>query len=70
MGSFVFVKKNYESSNLFIAFSYIHFSNAAARVLRRCLNENAKKEALKREEAYAKVNKWENGKMQPKKGAL
>ncbi len=43
--------------------SYIKYSNVAARVVRRCLEENTKKEALKREEQFAKINQWANGKM-------
>jgi hypothetical protein len=30
--------------------------------LRRCVQENAKKEALKREEAHARITKWAEGK--------
>lgn len=47
---------------LFFLFSYVQFSNAAARVVRRCLQENAKKEAMKREDAAARVTKWQDGK--------
>ena len=46
--------------------SYVQFSNVAAKVVRRCIQDNLKKEALKREEAFAKVNKWEAGKLAPK----
>ena len=35
----------------------------AARILRRCVQENASKDALKREETFAKVNKWKDGKI-------
>lgn len=44
-------------------FSYIKYSNVAAQLTRRCVNEEAKKNAAKREETYAKINKWVDGKM-------
>ena len=43
--------------------SYIKYSNIAAKVVRRCVQESAKKEAMKREEQFAKINQWANGKM-------
>jgi len=43
--------------------NYIKFSNIAAKVTRKCVVENAKKEAAKREDQYAKINQWVNGKM-------
>lgn len=46
-----------------LIFSYIKYSNVAAQLTRRCVNEEAKKNAAKREETYAKINKWVDGKM-------
>lgn len=43
--------------------SYVKFSSVAARVVRRCLQEESKKKAMKNEEAYANINKWVDGKM-------
>ncbi|RNA37997.1 ATP synthase subunit mitochondrial-like isoform X1 [Brachionus plicatilis] len=43
--------------------NYVQFSNIASRIVRRCVQENAKKDAIKREEAHARINKWQDGKM-------
>lgn len=53
-------------SYIFVFESYVKFSNIAARVVRRCVNESQQKEAAKREEAFAKVTKWSEGKAQTK----
>jgi hypothetical protein len=34
-----------------------------ARTLRRCLKTSAAKEAMKREESFVRVNKWQGGKI-------
>ena len=44
-------------------FSYIQFSAVCARTLRRCLKSSVAKDALKREESYVRVNKWQGGKL-------
>lgn len=44
--------------------NYVQFSNIAAKVVRRSLQDAAKKDAIKREEAVARINKWQDGKMQ------
>lgn len=43
--------------------SYIQYSAVCARTLRRCLKSSAAKEALKREESFVRVNKWQGGKL-------
>lgn len=50
------------SSSIFF-FSYIQYSAVCARTLRRCLKSTAAKEAMKREESYVRVNKWQGGKI-------
>ena len=55
---FVFSKRNPR-----ILFSYIQYSAVCARTLRRCLKSSVAKEALKREESYVRVNKWQGGKL-------
>jgi len=47
----------------YFKFSYVKFSNIAAKVTRRCVNENLRKEAVKRDEQLARVNRWAEGKM-------
>jgi hypothetical protein len=42
--------------------SYLQYSSLCAKALRRCLQEAPKREALKREESFAKVNRWQDGK--------
>ncbi|KAJ3396236.1 hypothetical protein HDU92_003694 [Lobulomyces angularis] len=42
--------------------SYLQYSNIAAKALRNVLKEAPKLEALKREEQYARIAKWTNGK--------
>ena len=54
---------------IYIYLSYIKFSNIAAKVTRRCVNENLKKEAIKRDEQLAKINQWAEGKMIKAAGA-
>lgn len=49
--------------NLKANFSYIQYSAVCARTLRRCLKPNAAKEAMKREESYVRVSKWQGGKL-------
>lgn len=44
--------------------NYVQFSNIAAKVVRRSLQDAAKKDAIKREEAVARINKWQDGKIQ------
>ncbi len=34
-----------------------------ARTLRRCLKSSVAKEAMKREESYVRVSKWQGGKL-------
>ena len=43
-------------------FSYVQYSNVAAKVVRRCLKGDAKSEAAKREVVSVKFTKWEGGK--------
>ncbi|UJR15121.1 hypothetical protein I4U23_002086 [Adineta vaga] len=43
--------------------NYIQYSAVCARTLRRCLKSSAAKEAMKREESYVRVNKWQGGKL-------
>jgi hypothetical protein len=49
--------------SIFSSFSYIKYSNIAAALTRRCAKEEVKKNAAKREENYAKIVKWVDGKM-------
>lgn len=44
-------------------FSYIQYSAVCARTLRRCLKSNVAKEAMKREESFVRVSKWQSGKL-------
>ena len=43
-------------------FSYVQYSNIAARVVRKCLKPDLKAEAVKREVVSVKFTKWEGGK--------
>jgi hypothetical protein len=43
--------------------SYIQYSAVCARTLRRCLKTSVAKEAMKREESYIRVSKWQGGKL-------
>ena len=43
-------------------FSYVQYSNIAARVVRKCLKPDLKAEAAKREVVSVKFTKWEGGK--------
>ena len=43
--------------------SYIQYSAVCARTLRRCLKTSMAKDAMKREESYIRVNKWQGGKV-------
>ncbi|CAF4051533.1 unnamed protein product [Rotaria magnacalcarata] len=43
--------------------NYIQFSAACARTVRRCLKSSMAKDAMKREESYVRVNKWQGGKI-------
>ncbi len=47
----------------FIYFSYIQYSAVCARTLRRCLKSSIAKEAMKREESFVRVSKWQSGKL-------
>jgi len=47
----------------FDIFSYIQYSAVCARTLRRCLKSSLAKDALKREESFVRVNKWQSGKV-------
>lgn len=49
--------------NAICFFSYIQFSATCARTLRRCLKSSAAKDAMKREESFVRVNKWQSGKI-------
>lgn len=42
-------------------FSYIQYSNIAARMLRRALKPEKRADALKREESHVKVTQWKDG---------
>jgi hypothetical protein len=44
-------------------FSYIQYSAVCARTLRRCLKSSAAKDAMKREESFVRVSKWQSGKV-------
>lgn len=44
-----------------IYFSYINYSNIAARILRRSLKPEARTEAAKRDESHIKFTPWTNG---------
>ncbi len=46
-----------------IFFSYIQYSALCARTLRRCLKSSSVKEAMKREESFVRVSKWQAGKI-------
>jgi hypothetical protein len=48
---------------LYCSFSYIQYSAVCARTLRRCLKTSAAKEAMKREESFVRINKWQAGKL-------
>jgi len=43
--------------------NYIQYSALCARTLRRCLKSTIAKDALKREESYVRVSKWQGGKL-------
>ena len=43
-------------------FSYINYSNIAARILRRALKPEARVEAVKRDESHIRFTPWTNGK--------
>lgn len=43
-------------------FSYVRYSNVAARMLRHSLKPEFKTEALKRDEASVKFTQWKDGK--------
>ena len=43
--------------------SYIQYSAVCARTLRRCLKTSFVKDAMKREESFIRVNKWQGGKI-------
>lgn len=43
-------------------FSYINYSNIAARVLRQALRAEPKKDAIKRDETSIRFTPWVNGK--------
>jgi hypothetical protein len=47
----------------FDVFSYIQYSAVCARALRRCLKSSVSKEAMKREESFVRVSKWQAGKI-------
>jgi len=47
----------------FDVFSYIQYSAVCARALRRCLKSSVSKEAMKREESFVRVSKWQDGKL-------
>jgi hypothetical protein len=47
----------------FVVFSYIQYSAVCARTLRRCLKSSVAKEAMKREESFVRVSKWQGGKI-------
>jgi hypothetical protein len=47
----------------FDIFSYIQFSAVCARTLRRCLKTSMAKDAMKREESFIRVSKWQGGKL-------
>ena len=49
-------------NRIFFAFSYIQYSNIAARVVRQALKEGGKADAAKRDITGIKFMKWENGK--------
>jgi hypothetical protein len=60
----VFLIKSFFLINIhWIFFSYIQYSAVCARTLRRCLKSSAAKEAMKREESYVRVSKWQGGKL-------
>ncbi|KAI8817713.1 mitochondrial ATP synthase epsilon chain-domain-containing protein [Fimicolochytrium jonesii] len=42
--------------------TYLQYANVSAKALRNVLKENAKVLALRREEQYAKVQVWKDGK--------
>ena len=46
----------------FVCFSYINYSNIAARLLRRSLRKELRVEAEKRGESHIRFTPWANGK--------
>eukprot|EP01135_Chromosphaera_perkinsii_P007023 Nk52_evm2s675 gene=Nk52_evmTU2s675 len=50
--------------------SYVQYSNACAKIVRRCLKPEYAKEALKREEVSMKFNVWKDGKAAPKSQSI
>lgn len=48
--------------NYYFIFSYVHYSNIAARVLRGSLKAELKAEAAKRADSHVKFTKWTDGK--------
>lgn len=47
---------------IFLIFSYINYSNIAAKLLRRALKPELRAEAAKRDESHIKFTPWANGK--------
>ena len=43
-------------------YSYVQYSNVAAKMVRRCLKPDLKTEAAKRDVVSVKFTKWEGGK--------
>lgn len=42
-------------------FSYINYSNIAAKVLRRSLKPEFRTEAMRRDESHVRITPWANG---------
>lgn len=42
-------------------FSYINYSNIAAKILRKSLKPELRTEALKRDESHVRITPWANG---------
>ena len=57
--TFLITAKKYMFHSIF---SYVQYSNIAARVVRKCLKPDLKAEAAKREVVSVKFTKWEGGK--------
>jgi len=48
--------------NFFINFSYVNYSNIAAKVVRRVLKADLQANASKRDETHVKFTPWAKGK--------
>jgi F-type H+-transporting ATPase subunit epsilon len=54
--------RNLNTNVYYYFFSYVQYSNIAARVVRKSLKPQLQVDALKRDVVNVKFTKWENGK--------